>query len=533
MKVLVTGSHGYIGSVLLPYLEENGFDVIGYDPGFFKDCILKENGNGKLIQKDAREITKENLKDIDAVIHLAGISNDPLKKLTPEKVYHPTREYSLKIAKLCKETGTKFIFASSCSVYGAGGNKILDEKSEPNPQTPYSVNKLEIEQDLQELSDKNFSPIALRFSTLYGFSPRMRFDIVINMLTGMALTKKEIILNSDGKAWRPMLHIKDACKAIVYSLKSNYHEPKLLILNVGDSNQNYQIIQMVEVIKKEIPGTKVSFLTKKEEFTSDTELIKDRKVQDGVDTRTYTVSFEKIKQVFPGFKCDYTIEKGVKELVQKLRELNITEEDFKNKNFYRLQKMEDLFEKGKLTENLTWKSEMERVDTQNLYLKQVKVEDITPTYIEALNDQEIVGLTEARHQTWNEESVRKYVEESTKEGESLLIGIYLKENNAHIGNIRLSGFDDKHKRVELGIMLFDRAEWGKGYASEALETVKNFVFNTLKYHKLCADYYSINKASAKLFEKAGFEIQGTFKDHFLIDKQYVDSIRVAVIKNEN
>ena len=172
---------------------------------------------------------------------------------------------------------------------------------------------------------------------------------------------------------------------------------------------------------------------------------------------------------------------------------------------------------------------MEKIITQNLYLRPLSITDITQEYISALNDDEVVRLTEARHQKWDEESVKRYVVESNVEGVSQLIGIFIRVSDKHIGNIRLLNFSEKHKRVDLGIMLFDKSQWSKGYGAESLRGITNYVFNVLKLHRICADYYSLNSASARMFEKAGFRIEGVFKDHFLLDGEYVDSVRIAKI----
>jgi len=213
-RILVTGSLGYLGSVLTKSLVDSGMDCIGYDTAFFKDCLLYEPSTTTTFLKDARDLTEADLKNVDVVVHLAGISNDPMGKLDAAQIYNPTRIYSFNIAKLCKKLGIKFIFASSCSVYGLGAEELLTELSPTYPQTPYSLNKLQIEEDLSSISDKDFSPIALRFATVFGPSPRLRFDVVVNMLTGMAMANKTIVLNSDGMSWRPNVHIKDVCLAV-------------------------------------------------------------------------------------------------------------------------------------------------------------------------------------------------------------------------------------------------------------------------------------------------------------------------------
>jgi nucleoside-diphosphate-sugar epimerase len=348
-KIVVTGALGYIGTVLLPYLKERGFQCQGYDTGFFKDCTLIDVQND-VIFKDVRDLEERDLEGADALVHLAGIANDPLKKLDPHQVYDPVRQYTFRLAKICKQMRIKFIFASSCSVYGAAQQKISDENSPANPVTPYSLNKLQIEQDLSKLTDNHFRPILLRFATVFGFSSRIRFDIVVNMFAGMAHSGKEIVLNSKGEVWRPFVHIQDVCKAVLHAIECNGSDAKApIILNVGDSKINYRIIDVAKVISGFIKGCKISFLQDHDE------LISDRKVHAGVDQRDYQLSFEKIKKVFPGFQCDWDLEEGVTDLLSKFESLKLDNAMFRNINFYRLQKMELLLEEEILTSELRWK----------------------------------------------------------------------------------------------------------------------------------------------------------------------------------
>ncbi len=352
-KILVTGSLGYIGTVLTKYLQNLGHDAVGYDVGFFKDCTIDSEKDQNVIYKNIKEIQLEDLKDVCTVVHLADISNDPFGNLTPEKVYDPARQYTFRLATLCKELGIKFIFASSCSVYGKGkSDSFLNEESEVYPQTPYSVNKLQIEQDLASISDNTFQPICLRFATVFGFSSRIRFDVFVNMMVGMALSSGRIILNSDGKAWRPSVHIKDVCKAIEFAIRHDNQLQKPLILNVGKTTENHQILEIAQMITKKISGCEIVYMKeiKKVEDSRYMELIKDRKLQDHVDSRTYKISFENILNVFPGFMCDYTVEDGISSLVDELKKINLTENIFKNINYYRLQKMNYLFENGYINE---------------------------------------------------------------------------------------------------------------------------------------------------------------------------------------
>ncbi|MHA2346951.1 MAG: NAD-dependent epimerase/dehydratase family protein [Candidatus Hodarchaeales archaeon] len=354
-NILVTGALGYIGSKLLPYLNERGYKTIGFDTGFFRDCTLWPSEDVNIHIKDMRSLEKRDLNHVNAVVHLADISNDPFGNLDPRKIFDPTRIYTLRIAKMCKEKGIKFIFASSCSVYGKGTTELLTEKSETHPQTPYSLNKLLIEKDITAIRDKNFNPICLRFATLFGPSPRMRFDLVLNMFVGMALANNHIILNSDGQAWRPNIYIEDVCKAFEAAIKFETESKQPLILNVGDSSQNFKILDLAKMVQAQFPETRITFMQKNEEIAEkDLELVKDRKVQDGVDTRNYKVSFEAIQRVFPGFKCDWTVQDGVMDLGEKLKERGLTEDLLKNINFYRLQKIEYLHKNSLIDDNLFW-----------------------------------------------------------------------------------------------------------------------------------------------------------------------------------
>ena len=354
-RVLVTGATGYFGSVLTDYLNSNGYESVGMDTGFFKDGLLfRPDSHTQIILKDVREIDRGDLKGIFAVIHLAGISNDPVGKFDAHKLYDITRDYSKTIAVMCKDLGVKFIFASSCSVYGVGNDIMSDEHSKVNPQTLYSLNKVQIEEDLAQLSDKDFSPIALRFATAFGPSPRQRFDIVINMFIGSALATGMIVLNSDGKAWRPNVHILDMCESVKCSLDLDYCEPELLILNVGSEENNHQIIDLAEIVCSHVPGSEIKFLFDNPDLDP-VGLIRDRKISAGSDNRTYKVSFTKIKSRMPLFKTKWTIDLGVRDFVTQLNEIGFNNRLFTQKEFYRLQKLEQLLESNSLDQMLYWR----------------------------------------------------------------------------------------------------------------------------------------------------------------------------------
>jgi len=354
-KVLIVGSQGYLGSRLTGYLNKRGFDCTGLDTGFFKDGVFYEPESVNTINKDARKICPTDIEGFDAVILLAGISNDPFGHMTSEQIYYPTRDYAIAVASMCKEMGVQFVYPSSCSIYGAAVNDgYLTEVSDVNPQTPYSLNKVQVEEELTKLVDENFSPIALRFGTVYGISPRIRFDVVINMLCGLALTTGKIILNSNGQAWRPNLHIEDACESFKCCLDWNPNNGKLNVFNVGNNGDNYQVINIAKLIQGEVEGSKLTYLGHGGIDDSANELIKDRKIQDGVDTRTYQVSFDKIFKTLPGFKCKWTVEKGVKSLIKDLQDIGLNKESFNRREFYRLQQIEFLHKEKFINDELFW-----------------------------------------------------------------------------------------------------------------------------------------------------------------------------------
>jgi len=351
-KILIVGHQGYLGSRLTDYLQDRGYYCVGADIGFFQYGVLYPPHKVPMIDEEARTISEEDVKNFDVVIMLAGISNDPVGSLSYEEVYDPTRIYTIKVAEICKRLGVRFIFPSSCSVYGDGANGArLDESSPTNPLTPYSLNKLQIEQDLTELADKYFSPIALRFGTVFGASPRIRFDVVINMLCGMAVAEKKVILNSDGQAWRPHLYIDDVCESFRCSIDWAYNGKKLMILNVGRNDGNYKIIDIAKLIQSEVDGCKLNFLNQSSEGRAGS-LVVDRKIQDGVDKRTYRVSFDKIHEVLPGFEAKWQVDKGIKKLISDLDRLDLNKDKFKQRDFYRLQQIEFLHKAGLINDEL-------------------------------------------------------------------------------------------------------------------------------------------------------------------------------------
>ncbi len=353
-KIIVTGSNGYIGSVLMNLLNEKNYECKGFDIGMFDDCYLYPQKRYIYKKKDIKDISEEEIKDYDVLIHLAGVTNDPFAGLKPEIAYDYSRKNTFRLASMCKKLGIKFIFSSSCSVYGIGGDNILDESITPNPQTTYALNKWEIEQDLASISDDNFSPVSLRLATLFGSSPMMRFDIVVNMFVGMAMTTEKIVLNSNGIAWRPNVHINDVVIAFLQSIELDYNDGKLLTLNVGEENNNHQIIDIAEKVSQSIDGCSVEFLNQNPSLDKEN-LIKDSNIKDGVDVRTYKLSFAKIKSIL-SFKCKWTLENGINEMIAKFNKIKLSNSQFNSIEYYRLRKVKDLFNKGIISEELCWAS---------------------------------------------------------------------------------------------------------------------------------------------------------------------------------
>jgi nucleoside-diphosphate-sugar epimerase len=287
MRILVTGTEGYLGSLLPPLLIERGHEVIGVDTGYYKVGWLY-NGTqitAKTLNKDIRHITAEDVQGVDAIVHMAELSNDPTGQLAPHITYEINHKGSVRLAKLAKEAGVRrFVYMSSCSVYGVATEGDVTEESPVNPQTAYAECKTFVERDVKPLADDDFSPTFMRNATAFGASPRMRFDIVLNNLAGLAWTTKEIKMTSDGTPWRPLVHALDICKAIVCAVEAPRDIVHNQVFNVGDTANNYRVKEVAEIVAQVFPECQLSFGTQ------------------GADNRSYRVSFEKINTILPGFK---------------------------------------------------------------------------------------------------------------------------------------------------------------------------------------------------------------------------------------
>jgi nucleoside-diphosphate-sugar epimerase len=340
MKILVTGADGYIGSLLAPLLIERGHEVVGLDTGFYRNGWLY-NGVTRVplsITKDIRDITARDVSGFDAVVHLAELSNDPLGQLNPKITHQINYEGTVKLAWTCKQAGvTRFVYTSSCSVYGVGSDEYQAEESKPNPQTAYAECKVLVEQDLSTMADGNFSPTFLRNATAYGPSPRMRFDLVVNNLAGLAWTGKEIKMTSDGTPWRPLVHVLDICEAIACSLEAAREVVHNQIFNVGDTKENYQIRDIANIVSDIFPGCTLSL------------------GESSGDDRSYRVSFEKINKYLPDFKCQRNVMTGTQQLLELFEKTCMSKEIFEFPAYTRLKQLKHLLNTKQINTELFWR----------------------------------------------------------------------------------------------------------------------------------------------------------------------------------
>lgn len=338
-KILVTGTEGYLGSLLGPELLRRGYEVVGVDTGFYKDAALFRASITApfTIVKDLRQVEADDLKGIDAVVHMAELSNDPTGQLVP----HITREInyqgSVRLAELARKAGVRrFVYMSSCSVYGVADRDFVDEQSPVNPQTAYAECKVLVERDLKKMAEKNFSPTFLRNATAYGASPRMRFDIVLNNLAGLAWTTREIKMTSDGTPWRPLVHGLDIARAIMAVLEAPIEAVHNETFNVGDSNHNYRVKEIAQIVGEVFPGCKVSFGST------------------GADNRSYRVSFERISKHLLGFKCAWDARRGAQQLHDLFKRIDMTAEAFQHRAFTRLKQLEYLIRTRQIDDHFFW-----------------------------------------------------------------------------------------------------------------------------------------------------------------------------------
>lgn len=339
MRVLITGTDGYIGCLLAPVVAGRGHEVVGLDTRYFRDARLGTDPDASFptIDKDLRHVTRRDLEGFDAVIHLAGLSNDALGRLSRQVTYDVNHYASTRVAALAKDAGvTRFLYSSSCSVYGRSHETIVTEESRLDPQTDYALCKMLDEREIAALADDSFSPTSLRNATAYGASPRMRFDLVVNNLAGLAWTTRRIAMLSDGTPWRPIVHVLDICNAFVAALEAPREAVHNEIFNVGRTDENYQIREIATCLAEVFPQCDVSF------GASDP------------DQRSYRVSFDKISRQLPGFRCDWNLRRGAMQLRELYERVQLTDEMFQFRAFTRLSQLKHLLDTGAIDADFFW-----------------------------------------------------------------------------------------------------------------------------------------------------------------------------------
>ncbi|MEP7229615.1 MAG: SDR family oxidoreductase [Ginsengibacter sp.] len=321
MKIFVTGHRGYIGPHLVSLLKDAGHFVAGCDINLFEEATISELVRpDKELHKDIRNLTVDDLDGYDCVMHLAAISNDPMGDLNPEITYSINREGSINLAKLSKAAGVKrFLFSSSCSIYGKGVNNDLDETAPVNPLTAYAISKIDVEKQLAEMADANFCPVFLRNSTAYGYSPVFRIDLVVNNLLACAISKGDIRIMSDGQPWRPLIHCKDIARAFVAFASAPAGKINAKAINIGANEENFQVKNVADIVQQLIPSAKIV-------FTGEV----------GNDPRDYRVNFDLLAKILPDFELEYSLLSGMKDLFEKLKSIHFSEKDFDGERFTRL-----------------------------------------------------------------------------------------------------------------------------------------------------------------------------------------------------
>lgn len=340
MRILVTGTEGYLGSLLAPDLSRRGHDVTGLDTGYFKNAWLYHGTDRSVftLDQDVRSITRDQLEGFDAVVHMAELSNDPMGDLLGELTYEVNHKGTLRLASRAKAAGVeRFIHMSSCSVYGVAEG-VVDESSPTNPQTAYADCKALVERDVSALADDDFSPTFMRNATAFGASPRMRFDIVLNNLSGLAHTTRRISMTSDGTPWRPLVHAQDIGKAIRCALQAPRELIHNEVFNVGSNEQNYQVREIAETVAAAFPGCTTEF------------------GRPNADNRSYRVNFDKIHDKLPGFSCDWDAASGAAQLASIFKAVDLDSATFTGRGHTRLAQLEYLLRTKQIDAELLWRA---------------------------------------------------------------------------------------------------------------------------------------------------------------------------------
>jgi nucleoside-diphosphate-sugar epimerase len=341
MRVLVTGHKGYIGTVMVPMLVEAGHTVVGLDSDLFRECTFQGGiVDVPQLRIDLRDVRARDLDGVDAVIHLAALSNDPLSDLNPDITYDINHAASVHLAWLAKEAGVpRFLYSSSCSSYGRAGDGLVDETAPLHPITAYAISKVRVEQEVTRLADDRFCPTFLRNATAYGVSPRLRFDLVLNNLMAWAYAKGRVHIKSDGTPWRPVVHIEDIARAFLAVLAAPREVVHNQALNVGQTEENYRVRQLADIVQEVVPGSKIEY------------------AQDGgPDPRCYRVDFGKIHRLLPEFKPQWNARRGAEELYEAYRVGGLVIEDCEGPRFKRIDHLKHLLATRRVDETLRWRA---------------------------------------------------------------------------------------------------------------------------------------------------------------------------------
>jgi nucleoside-diphosphate-sugar epimerase len=337
-RILITGHHGYIGSVMAPYIASLGYDVVGLDVGYFRECaIVPDAGAIPSIVKDLRDVTPEDLTGFDAIVHLAALSNDPIGNLNSEWTHDINLNGSVRLAEMAREAGVKrFLFSSSCIMYGLSDAPEVDETSPLDPRTDYARSKVDAERAISQLASDGFSPVFLRNGTVYGLSPRMRFDTVLNDLVGAAVADHRIVVQGDGQPWRPVVHVEDVSRAFAAVLAAPEADVHNQAFNTGSDSLNIRVIDLAKAAAAAVPGATIDVMGSK-----------------GADQRSYRASFAKFARTFPSVVFR-TPAQGARDLYDAFAALPLTAERYRDTRFIRLRWLRTLLDEGRLNQALRW-----------------------------------------------------------------------------------------------------------------------------------------------------------------------------------